>query len=120
MSGSKKIEQQLREIGSFMHVYGHTHIDNNFTKDGVNYVQISRKYPREQKLAPDRPSGFHKHKFEDMMVWKCELAKETASSLSNEDAVKSLNNSGSCRLDLFVLDEGENISRSQPGTLTEC
>jgi hypothetical protein len=61
VTGSKKIEQQLRAVNSTLHVFGHTHVDRDFVIDGVRYLQQSRKYPREQKYVTSlKVSAYHK------------------------------------------------------------
>jgi hypothetical protein len=61
VSGTKRLEQQLRAVNSTLHVFGHTHIDRDFVLDGVRYLQQSRKYPREQKYVANVPkSAYHK------------------------------------------------------------
>jgi hypothetical protein len=61
VSGSKKLDQQLRTIESTIHIFGHTHINHDFFKDGVRYIQNSRKYPREQKRVENvAKSRYHK------------------------------------------------------------
>eukprot|EP01127_Copromyxa_protea_P018270 TRINITY_DN5709_c0_g1_i1.p1 TRINITY_DN5709_c0_g1~~TRINITY_DN5709_c0_g1_i1.p1 ORF type:complete len:286 (-),score=50.36 TRINITY_DN5709_c0_g1_i1:1-858(-) len=49
VTGCKGIEKQIREIGSIVHVYGHTHVNNEFEKNGVRYVQNALGHPRERK-----------------------------------------------------------------------
>ena len=50
VSGSVKIEEMVREIGSAVHVFGHTHINVDRTIDGVRYLQNALRYPRERKM----------------------------------------------------------------------
>ena len=37
--GSDPLERQIRELGSDVHIFGHTHIPIDMTSDGVRYVQ---------------------------------------------------------------------------------
>ncbi len=55
VSGSTKIEDQLRQVGSSVHVFGHTHINRDVEIDGVRYVQNALRYPRERKMF-NRPN----------------------------------------------------------------
>jgi hypothetical protein len=50
--GTTKLDAQLRSINSIIHCFGHTHIDCNKIIDGVHYVQLSLKYPKERTLMP--------------------------------------------------------------------
>jgi hypothetical protein len=44
--GSKKLDAQLRQLKSKVHVFGHSHINWNQIIDGVHYVQRALRYPR--------------------------------------------------------------------------
>eukprot|EP01027_Heterolobosea_sp_BB2_P012225 GEZU01017733.1.p1 GENE.GEZU01017733.1~~GEZU01017733.1.p1 ORF type:complete len:176 (+),score=45.94 GEZU01017733.1:136-663(+) len=55
VSGSVRLDDQLRALGSSVHVFGHTHINMDKTVDGVRYVQNAMKYPREHKGVPPLP-----------------------------------------------------------------
>ena len=50
VSGSIKIEEMIRLIGSNVHVFGHTHINIDRSIDGVRYLQNALRYPRERKM----------------------------------------------------------------------
>lgn len=50
--GTTKLDEQIRKIGSNIHVFGHTHIVWNEMVDGVQYVQMCLKYPREREQHP--------------------------------------------------------------------
>ncbi len=50
VAGSTKIDDQLRQIGSQVHVFGHTHINRDLQIDQVRYVQNALRYPRERKM----------------------------------------------------------------------
>lgn len=50
VSGSKKIEEQIRHLGSIVHLFGHTHINRDMTIDGVRYLQNALRYPRERQM----------------------------------------------------------------------
>lgn len=49
VAGSPRIERQLRQAGSDIHVFGHSHIRVDEIIDGVRYVQHSLAYPRERR-----------------------------------------------------------------------
>ena len=34
------MERQLRQCGSALHVFGHTHLPMDLARDGVRYVQV--------------------------------------------------------------------------------
>ncbi|CAN0426697.1 unnamed protein product [Pylaiella littoralis] len=46
--GSAPLERQIRELGSDVHIFGHTHIPIDMTSDGVRYVQWPLGDLREQ------------------------------------------------------------------------
>ncbi|RUL80027.1 metallophosphoesterase [Dyella choica] len=45
--GTTMLESQLRQLGSSVHVYGHSHVNRQVTIDGVNYVNNAFGYPSE-------------------------------------------------------------------------
>jgi len=49
VSGSLKLEEQIRQLMPDVHVFGHTHIPFDMTLDGVRYVQWALGTPREQR-----------------------------------------------------------------------
>lgn len=49
VSGTLRLERQLRAVGSEIHVFGHTHIPWDASLDGVRYVQRPLAYPWERK-----------------------------------------------------------------------
>jgi UDP-2,3-diacylglucosamine pyrophosphatase LpxH len=48
VAGSQRIEQQIRQLGSRLHVYGHQHRNRQLEIDGVTYVSHCMGYPRER------------------------------------------------------------------------
>jgi len=52
--GSTRLEQQLRQLNSSIHVYGHSHINRSVHIDGVNYVNNAFGYPGEERIAARR------------------------------------------------------------------
>jgi predicted phosphodiesterase len=49
--GSTRLERQLRQLGSSIHVYGHSHINRRVSYDGVTYVNNALGYPGEECIA---------------------------------------------------------------------
>jgi predicted phosphodiesterase len=45
--GSSLLEQQLRNVNSQLHVYGHSHVNRDVTIDGVSYINNAFGYPSE-------------------------------------------------------------------------
>jgi predicted phosphodiesterase len=45
--GSTILDKQLRQWGSSMHVYGHSHVNRHITVDGVTYINNAFGYPSE-------------------------------------------------------------------------
>lgn len=51
VSGHSGIEEQIRELKSKIHVYGHTHYNGDCVIDGVRYVQNALAHPSERKYS---------------------------------------------------------------------
>eukprot|EP00771_Trimastix_marina_P004054 gnl/Trimastix_PCT/785.p1 GENE.gnl/Trimastix_PCT/785~~gnl/Trimastix_PCT/785.p1 ORF type:complete len:362 (-),score=26.70 gnl/Trimastix_PCT/785:72-1157(-) len=49
--GSTRLEEQVRRLGSHIHIVGHTHRPFDRTIDGVRYIQQPLGYPRERYLC---------------------------------------------------------------------
>jgi hypothetical protein len=49
--GSTLLEEQLRRLGSSIHVYGHSHVNRSLTLDGVAYINNAFGYPREARIT---------------------------------------------------------------------
>ena len=49
--GSTQLDGQLRQLGSRLHVYGHSHVNRRMTIDGVSYVNNAFGYPSETWIA---------------------------------------------------------------------
>jgi predicted phosphodiesterase len=45
--GTKRLDAQLRKLGSSLHVYGHSHVNRHITLDGVTYINNAFGYPSE-------------------------------------------------------------------------
>lgn len=52
--GSTRLEQQLRQLNSQLHVYGHSHINRHVCIDGVTYVNNAFGYPGEERITARR------------------------------------------------------------------
>lgn len=52
--GTTVLESQLRQLGSSVHVYGHSHVNLQVTIDGVNYVNNAFGYPSEAHFTRRR------------------------------------------------------------------
>jgi predicted phosphodiesterase len=49
--GSTRLDQQLRQLGSSIHVYGHSHINRRIGIDGVTYINNALGYPGEERIT---------------------------------------------------------------------
>lgn len=49
--GSHRLEEQVRRLGSTLHVYGHSHVNRHVRLDGVTYVNNALGYPSEAGIA---------------------------------------------------------------------
>jgi predicted phosphodiesterase len=49
--GSSLLEQQLRQLGSRLHIYGHSHVNRRVELDGVTYINNAFGYPHETRIA---------------------------------------------------------------------
>lgn len=52
--GCRSIESQIRRLGSFMHIYGHYHVNNRRELEGVTYINNALGYPRETAISAKR------------------------------------------------------------------
>jgi predicted phosphodiesterase len=52
--GADILEQQIRRLGSSIHVYGHSHVNRRINLDGVTYVNNAFGYPSEAGLTAKR------------------------------------------------------------------
>src|SRR5262249_23124863 len=52
--GSSRLESQLRQLNSRIHVYGHSHVNRNVTVDGVRYINNAFGYPHETRITAKR------------------------------------------------------------------
>ncbi|MFZ5985745.1 MAG: metallophosphoesterase [Bacillota bacterium] len=51
MLGSWKLDSQIRELGSKIHVYGHSHVNVRTIKDGILYLNNAFGYPYETQIC---------------------------------------------------------------------
>jgi predicted phosphodiesterase len=49
--GTGLIDAQVRQLGSFLHIYGHYHVNNRSERDNVTYINNAYGYPREAHIA---------------------------------------------------------------------
>lgn len=49
--GSQRLERQLRQLNSTLHIYGHSHINRRVSLDGVTYINNALGYPTETGLT---------------------------------------------------------------------
>lgn len=51
VAGCHGLDEQIRQLGSCIHVFGHSHIACDRLIDGVRYVQNPLRYPRERRFS---------------------------------------------------------------------
>ena len=49
--GTAALDEQIRRLGSELHVYGHSHVNRRQTRDGVTYVNNAYGYPSESRYT---------------------------------------------------------------------
>lgn len=49
--GTILLEKQIRKLGSKIHVYGHSHINNQIMKDNTLYLNNAFGYPYETQIT---------------------------------------------------------------------
>ena len=49
--GSQALDTTLREIGSTMHIYGHSHVNRSIFIDEIHYINNAFGYPKETRIA---------------------------------------------------------------------
>jgi predicted phosphodiesterase len=45
--GTAQLDTQIRQLGSSMHIYGHSHVNRHVTIDGITYINNAFGYPSE-------------------------------------------------------------------------
>ncbi|WP_290578509.1 metallophosphoesterase [Ketobacter sp.] len=65
VAGSRRIDEQIRRLGSTLHIYGHQHRNRRRHLDGVTYLSHCMGYPKE------RQRGHVAHEaVEPLCVWR--------------------------------------------------
>lgn len=59
VAGSRRIEEQLRRLGSSLHIYGHQHRNRLRTLDGVTYLSHCMGYPKERQRGHVAAEAIH-------------------------------------------------------------
>lgn len=49
--GCERLDKQLRQAGSKIHIYGHSHVNRDVTIDGVRYINSAYGYPAETSIS---------------------------------------------------------------------
>ena len=49
--GTDLIDAQIRELGSYLHIYGHYHVNNRSLLNGTVYINNAYGYPREAHIT---------------------------------------------------------------------
>lgn len=49
--GTDLIDAQIRELGSFLHIYGHYHVNNRSQREKTVYINNAYGYPREAHIT---------------------------------------------------------------------
>lgn len=62
VAGCSLVDQQIRSLGSTMHVYGHQHRNRNKVIDGVHYVSHCLGYARERSILG--------HNVQPRVIWQ--------------------------------------------------
>ncbi|HTV85873.1 MAG TPA: metallophosphoesterase [Dyella sp.] len=57
--GTTILETQLRQWGSSMHVYGHSHVNRRIVREGVDYINNAFGYPSEAHFTGRRLALVH-------------------------------------------------------------
>jgi predicted phosphodiesterase len=52
--GAAAIDEQVRRLGSSVHVYGHSHVNRRLLRDGVEYINNAFGYPSEAHFTAKR------------------------------------------------------------------
>ncbi len=74
VAGCSLLDEQIRRIGSQLHVYGHQHRNRDVCIDGVRYVSHCMGYPRERERGYLQTNAMA-----PLCVWQCqELTRRAA------------------------------------------
>lgn len=52
--GTSLLEQQIRKLGSHIHIYGHSHVNMLVYKDNTKYINNALGYPYETRITAKR------------------------------------------------------------------
>jgi predicted phosphodiesterase len=52
--GSSRLDAQLRQLGSSLHIYGHSHVNRRVEIEGITYINNAFGYPHETRIAAKR------------------------------------------------------------------
>lgn len=52
--GTARLDEQVRNVGSVIHIYGHSHLNRDVVLDGIRYVNNAFGYPDETHIAAKR------------------------------------------------------------------
>ena len=52
--GSKSLWQQIKEIKPDIHIYGHSHLNRSFQKEGICFLNNAYGYPKEKHICRKR------------------------------------------------------------------
>ena len=52
--GTSQLENQIRMLGSDMHIYGHSHVNRQVSIDGIVYINNAFGYPHETRITSKR------------------------------------------------------------------
>jgi predicted phosphodiesterase len=45
------LDTQLRQLGSTLHIYGHSHVNRRIDIDGITYINNAFGYPQETRIT---------------------------------------------------------------------
>jgi predicted phosphodiesterase len=57
--GTRRLEPEIRRLGSTVHVYGHSHLNRRVHLDGTLYVNNAFAYPQEASIAAKNLACIH-------------------------------------------------------------
>ena len=60
--GTTALDAQLRQAGSSIHVYGHSHLNRDIALEGTRYVNNAFGYPRESHIAAKQLRCIYEHR----------------------------------------------------------
>lgn len=52
--GTCQLEEQIRSLGSLIHIYGHSHVNRHIQLDNITYINNAFGYPYEQAITAKR------------------------------------------------------------------